>query len=73
MSTFTEYLKKPQSVLTDAIVAICVGAVASFVFNLFLGFLPFAVYLTGTVGGIVGAVTHMRARDNLNKQPPKFL
>lgn len=73
MSTFSDYLKKPQSVAMDAVVAICTGAVASFLFSMFLGFLPFAGFLTGAVGGVVGAMTYMRARDNLNKQPPKFL
>lgn len=73
MSTFIDFLKKPQSVLMDAVVAICVGAVAAFVFNLFLGFLPFAVFLTGAMGGVVGAMIYMRARDNLRKNPPQFL
>lgn len=73
MSTFSEYLRKPQSVIMDAVVSICVGAVAAFVFSIFLGFLPYAGFLTGAVGGVVGAMTYMRARDNLNKQPPKFL
>lgn len=73
MSTFSDYLKKPQSVMADAFVAVCVGAVVSFAFGLFLGFLPFSGFLTGAVGGVAGAMTYLRARDNLNKQPPTFL
>ena len=73
MSTFSEFLKKPQSVTADALVAVCVGAVASFAFGLFLGFLPFAPLLSGAVGGVAGAITYMRARNNLLKSPPTFL
>lgn len=72
MSKFSEYLRKPQSITMDAIVAVCVGAVAYVAFGTFLGWLPFAGVVGPAVGGVAGAITYMRARDNLTKQPPKF-
>jgi len=72
MSRFTEYLKKPQSITMDAIVAVCVGAVAYVAFTTFLGWLPFADVAGPAVGGVAGAITYMRARDNLTKTPPTF-
>ena len=72
MSKFTEYLKKPQSITMDAVVAVCVGAVAFVGFTTFLGWLPFAGVVGPAVGGVVGAMTYTRARDNLTKTPPKF-
>lgn len=72
MSKFSEYLKKPQSVLADSVIAVCVGAAAYVGFTTFLGWLPLADVLGPALGGVVGATVYMRARDNLNKPPPSF-
>jgi len=72
VSKFTEYLKKPQSVAMDAFIAVCVGGAAYLLFTTFLGWLPLADIIGPAVGGVVGAMTYTRARDNLNKSPPHF-
>lgn len=72
MSKLTEYLKKPASVTMDAVVAVGIGATAYLAFTALLGWLPFASLVGPALGGVVGAMTYSRARDNLTKQPPKF-
>jgi|AntDeeMinimDraft_5_1070356.scaffolds.fasta_scaffold56853_2 hypothetical protein len=72
MSKFSEYLKKPQSVTMDAVIAVCVGGAAYLIFSTFLGWLPLSDIIGPAVGGVVGAMTYTRARDNLLKPPPTF-
>jgi F0F1-type ATP synthase assembly protein I len=73
MSKFSDYLKRPASVTTDAVTSVAVGVVAGVILNIFVGAIPFGTVVAYSVGGLVSAMTYMRARDNLNKPKPDFI
>jgi F0F1-type ATP synthase assembly protein I len=73
MSKFSDYLKRPASVTTDAVTSVAVGVVAGVVLNILIGVIPFGTVVSYSVGGLVSAMTYMRARDNLNKPKPNFI
>lgn len=74
MSKFTKFLDQPASVTADVVTSTLVGAASIVVLKALFGIVPFVSSFTDILafpgGGVIAAMTYLRARKNLVSAPP---